>query len=504
MFAACRRICSPGELNLQPKHVNRIVCGLGLLGLTMVLAGCSGSTGTASLPNKPRPFAVNSYAATSVDVPVNGKIYASSPDNLSLTYTLETAPAHGNVTIDPTTGTYVYTPSSGFAGTDTFQYTVATSNGTSAAATATIQVRTTAQVSVFGAPVYIPNGATAPKPASVNVEVKLSNPPNGQATVNYSTVDGTAKAGTDYTAESGTLSFGPGVTEQTISIPLSDATAQYSRYFRVRLSNPSSNLTIGQAVGNVVLRYWPEPLNDTGITGCATATNGGPVNPDTCPQPGYPVQDGDLGRDPASFKGDLAKVGYGGYTYDFGYDFTKIGFNGKPLFNQAANYSVDPWGCVRDNWSGLEWSVPTSGPTRTSGLYSSGLLLTWYDPNSNTNGGGPGKRNGGPFKMDTYDYVKKVNADKLCGYSDWRLPTANELRNLLDLAANGFSGQAPAGIAPIPSLQVGGYWTATTDPTHPNRAVVISSTYGYDSFLPKNGSTSYGGYFVILVRGGVQ
>ena len=38
--------------------------------------------------------------------------------------------------------------------------------------------------------------------------------------VNYITVNGTAKAGTDYTAESGTLTFASGVTTQTVAVPI--------------------------------------------------------------------------------------------------------------------------------------------------------------------------------------------------------------------------------------------------------------------------------------------
>ena len=38
--------------------------------------------------------------------------------------------------------------------------------------------------------------------------------------VNYTTVDGTAKAGTDYTAESGKLTFASGVTMQTVAVPI--------------------------------------------------------------------------------------------------------------------------------------------------------------------------------------------------------------------------------------------------------------------------------------------
>lgn len=479
---------------------NRIIGSSTLCLLVLALAGCGGSNNSQSFVYKPRPYAANAYLVASQDMPASGQLYASSPQNLTVGFELDQKPQHGTVSLDGNSGAYTYTPDNGYSGADSFTYTAATSNGTSPTATATIVVNGgPSEVSAFGAPVYVHGGS----PTSVGVVVRLSNPPNGQATVNYSTVDGTAKAGVDYTATSGTLTFGPGVTEQTVTVPLTAAAGNSYRYFRLRLSNPSSNLQIGAGTATVLLRYWPEPLNDTGTTGCATETNGNPLNPDTCPQADYPEQDGDLGRDRASFDNTLAKVGYGGFSYNFGFDFTKIGYDGQPIFDQNARYGIEPWACVRDNWTGLEWEVAT--PPQSVGLFDSGYIYTWYDPDSNTNGGDSGTSEGGPYKMDTYHYVQAVNRAGLCGHSDWRLPTANELRNLINFAAVGGATRTAAGLISVPNLQLGGYWTATPDPVYPARAVVVSSGNGYDSFLPKDGSTGYGGgYFVILVRGGAQ
>ncbi len=59
-------------------------------------------------------------------------------------------------------------------------------------------------------------------------------------TVNYETVNGTAQAGSDYTAESGTLVFTNGIATNTITIPiLNNSLITGLRTFAVILSNPS-------------------------------------------------------------------------------------------------------------------------------------------------------------------------------------------------------------------------------------------------------------------------
>lgn len=69
---------------------------------------------------------------------------------------------------------------------------------------------------------------------------------DGSVTVNYATADGTATAGADYTAASATLTFGNGITSQTINIAVTDDTADESNEsFSVALSNPTGGATTG-------------------------------------------------------------------------------------------------------------------------------------------------------------------------------------------------------------------------------------------------------------------
>jgi chitinase len=76
---------------------------------------------------------------------------------------------------------------------------------------------------------------------SFTFTVSLSAAYDHEVTVNFNTLDGTATAGVDYVAQSGTLTFAPGVTSQTITIDVLDQNSMYDKYFSVQLSGVSSN-----------------------------------------------------------------------------------------------------------------------------------------------------------------------------------------------------------------------------------------------------------------------
>jgi CSLREA domain-containing protein len=83
--------------------------------------------------------------------------------------------------------------------------------------------------------------------------VTLSGPSASTVTVDYATADGTATAGSDYAATSGTLTFTPGVTSGTINVTVTnDALNEPGETFTVNLSNPA-NAAIGdtQAIGTI-------------------------------------------------------------------------------------------------------------------------------------------------------------------------------------------------------------------------------------------------------------
>ncbi|QER96454.1 autotransporter domain-containing protein [Xanthomonas phaseoli pv. dieffenbachiae] len=89
--------------------------------------------------------------------------------------------------------------------------------------------------------------------------VSLSAASGQTVTVNYATADGTATAGSDYVARSGTLSFAPGVTAQGVAVTVNGDTAvEPNETFSVGLSG-ASNATIARATGTGTI------LNDDAV-----------------------------------------------------------------------------------------------------------------------------------------------------------------------------------------------------------------------------------------------
>jgi hypothetical protein len=84
--------------------------------------------------------------------------------------------------------------------------------------------------------------------------VQLSGASAATVTVDWATADGTAASGSDYTHSSGSLSFAPGTSSQTVAVPiLGDGLPEDDETFAVSLSG-AANATIadGQAVGTIL------------------------------------------------------------------------------------------------------------------------------------------------------------------------------------------------------------------------------------------------------------
>jgi parallel beta-helix repeat protein len=84
---------------------------------------------------------------------------------------------------------------------------------------------------------------------SVSLSISRTGGSSGAISVSYAASNGTALAGSDFTAQSGTLSWAAGDTaNKTISIPvINDTVVENAETFRVAISNPLGGSTLGTA-----------------------------------------------------------------------------------------------------------------------------------------------------------------------------------------------------------------------------------------------------------------
>ena len=189
-------------------------------------------------------------------------------------------------------------------------------------------------------------------------------------------------------------------------------------------------------------------LNDTGITAGGDYPSGfDSLGGGTACNGGYLVDDnGDVIADPDNHSGNSTFIPFDNEDCELGRDadatlndsndgnagfsFTRLNSDGSE-YSGGGDYGADPWACVLDNVTGLIWEVKTNDNT----LRDKDLGFTWYDPANTT-------FTGTESDQDTDDFITHVNSDAsinsgsgLCGRSNWRLPTVQEIYGLTDYAA---------------------------------------------------------------------
>ena len=99
----------------------------------------------------------------------------------------------------------------------------------------------------------IADGSASEGAGTMAFAVTLSEAGSAQVTVAYATSGGSATQGMDYTAATGTLTFAPGDTAETISVPLTDDTlVEGDETFQVTLSAPQqATLADATATGTI-------------------------------------------------------------------------------------------------------------------------------------------------------------------------------------------------------------------------------------------------------------
>lgn len=161
---------------------------------------------------------------------------------------------------------------------------------------------------------------------------------------------------------------------------------------------------------------------------------------------------------------------------------------GEPFYGQDSHYSNNPqpftkldasgnvlpdaaltWSMIRDNVTSLIWEIKTDD----SSIHNKNNTYTWRNAND--------------------VFVSAVNSESFGGFSDWRLPTAKELKSIanyedFDLAIN---------TAFFPNTQSSQYWSSNSYAEYPDDAWVVNF---YQGNMDENFKTD--SYYVRAVRGG--
>lgn len=189
---------------------------------------------------------------------------------------------------------------------------------------------------------------------------------------------------------------------------------------------------------------------------------------------------------------------------------------GQPFYGQDANYTINPmsyakldeygnmlpdsamsWSMVLDNVTGLVWEMKTNKDGQRNYLdpHDADNIYTWYDSNPATNGGNAGDPG---FRGNTESFIKALNDARYGGYSDWRMPTVQELAGIVNYGAVR-KGDPKLDGRYFSDTPAGDYWSGITNAGITDRAWNVDFYGGtVKSGLWKLGNECY----VRAVRGG--
>jgi len=185
-------------------------------------------------------------------------------------------------------------------------------------------------------------------------------------------------------------------------------------------------------------------LNDTGTT---WGGNYPDTNETDCTSNITSPQDCHQGRD---FTHNDDSDGHAGFSY------TKLSSTGVELDASAAS-----WSCVKDNVTSLVWEVKENmdGEEDATNIHDADNTYFW---GGKTHLG----TDFGTYYDDWDELVDGSNNASFCGFTDWRVPTFGELRNLAN------HGRITPSIDTdyFPNTNAAIYWTASPDASSLSRA----------------------------------
>ena len=210
-------------------------------------------------PENDPPLAVVTPASGDEDTPIAVSLTGTDIDGTIASVRVTVLPANGtlfladgitpvvaNASLTPAqAASLIFAPAANFNGSVNVTFTVTDNSGaTSAPAVTPITVAPVVDPAISIDDVSVNEAA-----GTITFTVTLDQPTTATVSVNYATANGSATSPTDYAAGSGTLSFAPGVTTQTVTLNISDdAVFEGNETFNVLLSG-AVNATIADVNG---------------------------------------------------------------------------------------------------------------------------------------------------------------------------------------------------------------------------------------------------------------
>jgi hypothetical protein len=187
----------------------------------------------------------------------------------------------------------------------------------------------------------------------------------------------------------------------------------------------------------------------------------------------------------APVKADTNPTGTSGYT--------KISNSGYAL-PDSAQLGTNPtdWACTKDNNTGRIWEVKTDD----DGLRDKDWWYSWYEPDASKNDGSAGVIDtiyatpgcSTRSNCNTYSFTNAVNAQGLCGASDWRMPTIDELKGIVKPSAS----RLLIDTSYFPNTESRQFfWSSSPHDSYTGSAWVISFVSGSSSDNSKSMNVNY-------------
>ena len=252
--------------------------------------------------------------------------------------------------------------------------------------------------------------------------VATANAGSGQSVLSGTTVALDASASV---AAGGTLTYAWTLASKPdgSSASLSNASAVNASFTPDQVGTYVANVTVSDGTvtsGAASVSVTAALMHDTGVTASQCYGSGSNTLVSCAGTAALALnsdQDGMIGRDVTSASTSDGRLGFS--------------------FSAVGSYASTE--CVKDTLTGLVWEgKPTLGDRASSNSYSNF---------------GDGR------SADASAYVTAVNTSKLCGYSNWRLPTRDELQALVDYSVA--SPSPGVDTTWFPNTATGSYWSAS-------------------------------------------